>query len=185
MSAWELPTSATVGGNTYKINADFRDILQIISILNDPDKPEAFRWLIAMALFYEGEVQPQDAEEAVQYMAEFIAYEDTGDSKPGQSFFDWEQDASIIIADVNKVAGQEIRSIPFVHWWTFLSWFFAIGEGQLSTIVSIREKLRKGKPLEKWEKEYYQKNKSRVDLKTRYSAAEKAEQEKLKALLDG
>ena len=44
-------------------------------------------------------------------------------------------------------------------------------------------KLRRGKKLEKWEQEYYRKNKERVDLKKRYSAEELAEQERLKKLL--
>ena len=87
------------------------------------------------------------------------------------------------VADVNKVAGTEIRAIPFLHWWTFMAYFNAIGEGQLSTLVSIRDKLRRGKKLEKWEQEYYRKNKERVDLRKRYSAEELAEQQRLKMLL--
>ena len=96
---------------------------------------------------------------------------------------DWNQDAKEIVADVNKVAGQEIRAMPYLHWWTFLSYFHAIGEGQFSTIVSIRDKMRKGKQLEKWEKEFYRDNKSKVDLKKRYSAEEIAEREALEKLL--
>lgn len=53
----------------------------------------------------------------------------------------------------------------------------------MSTLVSIRDKLRRGKKLEKWEQEYYRKNKDRVDLKKRYSAEELAEQERLNKLL--
>lgn len=64
-----------------------------------------------------------------------------------------------------------------------IAYFHAIGEGQLSTIVSIREKLRTGKKLEKWEQEYYRKNKHQVDLKKRYTAEELAEQARLKKLL--
>jgi hypothetical protein len=43
--------------------------------------------------------------------------------------------------------------------------------------------MRRGKKLEKWEQEFYRKNKDRVDLKQRYSAEELAEQERLKKLL--
>ena len=86
-------------------------------------------------------------------------------------------------ADVNKVAGREIRGAEFLHWWTFLSWFHAIGEGQLSTLVSIRDKLRRGKKLEKWEQDYYRGHKDQVDLKKHYSAQELQEQERLKKLL--
>ena len=182
MNRWSLPTSATIGGVVYQIHADFRDILNIFRYMDDPDRPEYIRWRIAIALFYEGEISQEYFQEAMEYLADFIACGNR-DSKPGPKLLDWEQDAQVIVADVNKVAGSEIRDVPFLHWWTFVSYFNAIGEGQLSTLVSIRDKLRRGKPLEKWEKEYYSKNKEIVDLKTRYSAEELAEQERLKKLL--
>lgn len=117
-------------------------------------------------------------------MAVFISCGDC-ETKPAPKLLDWEQDAQVIVADVNKVAGTEIRALPFLHWWTFAAYFHAVGEGQLSTLVSIRDKLRKGKKLEKWEQEYYRKNKEKVDLKKRYSAEEKAEQERINKLLGG
>lgn len=182
MSPWSLPASARIGGREYPINADYRDILEIFSYLDDPDRPEYIRWKIALALFYEGEIPQEDTQEAMEYLAAFISCgEESG--RPGPRLLDWNQDAQAIVADVNKVAGREIRGPEFVHWWTFLSWFHAIGEGQLSTLVSIRDKLRRGKKLESWEQEYYRRNKDRVDLKKRYSAQELAEQERLKKLL--
>lgn len=182
MSLWSLPTSAIIGGAEYPIHADFRDILEIFRYLDDPDRPEWLRWKIAVALFYDGEIPEEHLQKAMEYLASFIAC-GAQNEKPGPKLLDWEQDAQAIVADVNKVACAEIRSMPFLHWWTFVSYFNAIGEGQLSTLVSIRDKLRRGKPLEKWEKEYYRKNKERVDLKTRYSAEELAEQERLKKIL--
>lgn len=133
-------------------------------------------------MFYEGEIPQQHLQEAMEYLVEFISCGDQ-ETKPAAKLMDWEQDTQVIVADVNKVAGMEIRALPFLHWWTFVFYFNAICEGQLSTLVSIREKLRKGKKLEKWEQEYYRKNKDKVDLKKRYSAEELAEQERLKKLL--
>ena len=52
-------------------------------------------------------------------------------------------------------------------------------------LVTIRDKLRRGKKLEKHEQEYYRQNRSRVDLKRRYSAEEEAEFDYLKQLLGG
>lgn len=46
-----------------------------------------------------------------------------------------------------------------------MAYFNAIGEGQLSTIVSIRDKLSRHKKLEKWEQDFYKKNRKAVDLK--------------------
>ena len=184
MNLWTLPQTAVIGGKEYEIKTDFRDILQIIKIFTDPDVPEWIRWHIAVGSFFVGEIPTSCMREAMEFLSAFISYSDeTTESKPGPVLMDWDQDAKAIVADVNKVAGQEIRALPYLHWWTFLSYFHAIGEGQFSTIVSIRDKLKKGKPLEKSEKEFYRENKERVDLKRRYSAAEIAEQEQLKAML--
>lgn len=182
MELWSLPTSTTIGGVEYPINADFRDILEIFRYLDDPDRPEYVRWRIVLALFYEGEIPDEHRQEAMEYLAQFISCGEQ-DGKPTPKLLDWEQDAQIIVADVNKVAGTEIRALPFLHWWTFMAYFNAIGEGQLSTMVSLRDKLSRGKKLEKWEQEFYRKNKDKVDLKKRYSAEELAEQERLKKIL--
>ena len=48
---WELPQSASIGGACYPIHADYRDVLQIFSCLDDPELPEFLRWHIALALF--------------------------------------------------------------------------------------------------------------------------------------
>ena len=182
MNPWRLPQTAEIGGAVYQLNTDFRDILEIMGYLDDQDKPKYLRWRIALALFYEGDIPAERQQEAMEYLAEFISCGET-DAKPGPKLLDWEQDAQAIVADVNKVAGTEIRAVPYLHWWTFLSYFHAIGEGQLSTVVSIRDKLRRGKKLEEWEKDFYRENKSRVDLKKKYSAEDLAEQERLKKLL--
>lgn len=184
MTPWQLPESARIGDTEYELHTDYRDILEIMKYLNDPDKPVYLRWRIAITLFFEGEIPQKHYREAMEYLAAFISCGEMDNVKPGPVLLDWEQDARAIIADVNKVAGKEVRALPYLHWWTFLSYFQAIGEGQLSTIVSIRSKLRRGKKLESWEKEYYKENKSRVDLKTKYSAEDIAEQERLKKLLD-
>lgn len=184
MMPWKLPETATIGGTVYKLNTDFRDVLEILQYLDDPDTPDYLRWRIAIALFYEGDIPPEHHPEAMQYLADFICCGENS-TKPGPKLMDWEQDALAIVADVNKVAGLEVRAVPYLHWWTFLSYFHAIGEGQFSTLVSIRNKLRKGQKLDKWEQDYYKENKHRVDLKKKYSAEELAEQEQLKKMLDG
>lgn len=52
------------------------------------------------------------------------------DGKPSHKTIDWEQDQSMIVSDLNKVAGCDIRALPFCHWWTFVAWFNGIGEEQ-------------------------------------------------------
>ena len=184
MNLWELPQTAVIGGVDYPLNTDYRQIIEIMGYLNDQDRPEWLRWQIAIALFFDGEIPDEHQQEAMEYLADFIACGETA-SIPGPKLLDWEQDAQIIVADINKVAGKEIRSVPDLHWWTFLSYFRGIGEGQLATVVSIREKLRTGKKLEQWEQEFYRKNPERINLKTHYFSEEEAEFEKLKNLMEG
>lgn len=173
MTGWGLPTALAIGGKVYPVNADYRDILEIISCLQDADTLTG-RY-VALSLFYEG-FEDMPREDYPQAMEELVRFIDLGE-EPEQGptppkTIDWEQDRTVIVSEINKAAGLEVRSLPFLHWWTFVGYFQTIGEGQLSMIVSIREKLRRGKKLEPWEREYYQKNRSRVDFKQRYTAAE-------------
>lgn len=184
MTGWQLPNYVDINGRQYKINADYRDILDIIQHL-DKSQNDVTELYIAVALFYDDyeSISEEDLQTAVNQMMIFINCGEEPDEKPHPKRIDWQQDRNLIIADVNKVAACEVRSLPFCHWWTFIAWFNSIGEGQLSTVVSIREKLRRGKKLEKWEQEYYAENKSKIDLKKQYSEEEICEINRLSALL--
>lgn len=184
MNAWRLPKTAAIGGKEYSINTDFRDILEIIKYLNDDSRPMYLRWQIALALFFEGEIPSDCQMDAMTYLSEFISYGEL-EGKLGPKLMDWEQDAQIIIADVTKVAGREIREVEYLHWWTFLSYFYGIGEGQLSTVVAIRKKKSSGKKLEKWEEEFYKANKSKVEFRKPKTAEETAAQEYFNKWLGG
>lgn len=164
MNIWNLPTSANIGGKTYQISADFRDVLEIISILNDENKPNFLRWQIALSLFYNEEIPKNFHAQAMEYLSEFISY-GSNNKKPAPKMIDWDQDAQMILSDVNKVAGTEVRATNFMHWWTFLTFFYSVGDGQLATVVSIRKKKRTGKKLEKWEETYYRENREQIDFK--------------------
>lgn len=179
---WQLPRTMVLGGREYAVNADFRRALQILTVLEDPQYPEFFRWQVALALFCDQEIPDEHLAEALEFLGDFLrcGAADT----PGPKLLDWQQDAAVILSDVNRVAGREVREAEFIHWWTFLGWFHAIGQGQLATLVAIRDKLRRGQKLEPWEQEYYRQNKKSVDLKPRRTAAEQAEIDALQRLLD-
>lgn len=179
---YQLPRSVEIGGTQYSFHPDFRDILEILGYLDDPALPEFIRWQVALALFYEEPVAEEHWQQAVAYLSEFLRC--GAPDLPGPRLLDWQQDAMVIISDVNKAAGQELRSLPFVHWWTFLGWFHAIGQGQLAALVTVRDKLSRGKQLEGWEKDFYRQNKAAVELKKRLSPQELAEQQRLNRLLN-
>ena len=182
LNPWELPKTAVIGGKTYGLHTDFRDILQIFSWLEREELPEFMRYQVALGLFYEGDIPEQAIPEAIRYLLDFIRWgQESG--APGPKLMDWQLDADLIIADVNKAAGTELRALPYVHWWTFLGWFRAIGPGQLSTMVSVRQALRQGKKLESWQKEYLKENRSRVLMQKPLTDAQRREKERLEALL--
>lgn len=184
MTGYTLPVTARIGEQEFHLRPDFRNVLQILTWLERQELPEFLRWRIAVELFYEEKVEKTHLSEAAEYLARFLRAEEE-ESAPGLRLFSWEQDARHIIAGVNKVAGRELRQETFVHWWTFLSWFHAMGEGSFLTLVSIREKLAKGKTLEAWEQEFYRQNKQQVTLQVREDPLTRQEKEALLRRLDG
>ena len=108
-------------------------------------------------------------------------YEQT---KSSPSLIDWEKDSNLICSAVNNVAGKEIRDEGYIHWWTFMSYYMAIGDCALSNIVGIRYKLAKGEKLEKYEKKFIQDNPQYFNRDYR-TADQKAADEYVKALWNG
>ena len=182
MDLYQLPVRTVLGGREYHLHTDYRDVLEIFSYLENPDLPVPVRWRIAMALFYEEPVPQEDWQAALDYLTQFL--ECGQHSRPGPQLMDWQHDASAILAGVNRVAGKEIRALPYVHWWSFLSWFHAMEPGQLSTLVSIRDRLRRGKPLETWQQEFYRADPKAVELPQRLSDRERQEKNAILARLE-
>lgn len=192
MYAWELPTSLEVGGKEYAIRTDYRVILDILAAMNDPEifvpgmteeekKMEQSMTMLQILYIDFDSMPPKDWQEAMKKAVDFIDCGIKGDDNPKPRTMDWEQDAPIIAPEISKVAVRDIR-IGKTHWWEFFGYYLGIGEGVFNTIVSIREKKRKGKKLEKWEQEFYKNNKSLVDLKIKKAERSEEEKEELRKL---
>jgi len=144
---------------------DYRTILDIFSVLEDPELEKNERLISALIIFYEDfnsiedVLDCEDIETATEEMFNFF---DAGRPESPQiqqrKLIDWAGDETMIVAAVNNVAKTEIRSIEYLHWWTFMSYYMSVGESILSTVVSIREKMAKGKTLEKWERQFKMEN---------------------------
>lgn len=171
-----LPTSLEVCGTAYNIRSDFREILDIIGVLNDPDLNDGERAFLALLAFYpDFDTMPSEHhQEALRWCFWFInGGNDQDPDEPQQPvLMDWEKDYPYIVAPINRVIGHEVREDKHLHWWTFLSAYMEIGECTFAQIVHIRDLQRKGKPLDKADKEWYLKNHKLVDMKTKYSAEE-------------
>lgn len=193
MISWSLPTSLNIGGKEYKIRSDYRAVLDILTAMNDPEifepgmsekEKNIERVMTMLQILYEDfeSIPSNQWNEATKKAKEFIDCGMSDDGKPKPRLMDWEQDAPLIIPAVNKVCHQDIRSLKYMHWWTFISLYMEIGDSMLSTVISIRKKRKKGQKLEKWEKEFYQNNKSIVDLKVKCEERSDEEKEALRKL---
>ena len=174
----DLPYTLTVGGEEKAINCDFRDIILICNAFNDPDLKASEKTQIMLTnLYVDDWWEFSDIEEAIKQAVWFIDWgKEFSEKENSPKIMDWEQDYNLIISAVNnKAAVVDVRDLPFMHWWTFLGYFSDRGECQFSSITEIREKLNKGKKLEKWEKEILRENRDQIILKNK--AAEKFENE--------
>lgn len=173
-----LPHSLSVGGKDYPINADFRNILTFFEACGDPELSEEEKLYILLRRLYGSglkEITGNAIREAAERARWFVDCGKEEKDRIPRKLIDWEQDASLIFPAVNRVAGREVRSADFIHWWTFAGYFMEIDGGTFSTVLSIRQKKSRGKKLEQWEKEFYRQNKELCDLRKRYTAEEQEE----------
>jgi len=168
---FELPTSITIGEHEYPIRnkGDFRMVLDCFACLQDVELDEQERVIASLCIFYSditsidgiGEVFSSEDEllTAVNKMYNFFnCGQKSVGAKQSHKLIDWEQDSQMIISAINKVAQKEVRAEEYVHWWTFMGYYLAVGECPLSTVVNIRDKIVKGKKLEKWEQTFRRDN---------------------------
>ena len=166
---YRLPTKVLVNDLEFNIRerGDFRMVLDCFKALQDEELSEDYRVLASLLIFYNEFNDIQNLYEyedclndLVKEMYKFIngGEEQSPGAERDVSLVDWEQDSQIVCAAVNNVANQEIRSVEYLHWWTFLGYYMSVGESVLSTVVSIRDKIAHHKNLEKWEKEFKKNN---------------------------
>lgn len=169
-----LPTKLDIGDSMYDIRSDFRAVLDIYAALNDPDLDSREKAFIAMNILYEDfETIPQDLyKEALEKCLWFINCGDEMGQDDPTKLMDWKQDFKLIVAPINRVTGKEIRSIDYMHFWTFTAAYYEIGDCLFAQVVRIRWLKAKGKKLDKADREFYRRNKKLVDIKTTYTTGE-------------
>ena len=165
-----LPKTLEIGGKNYEIRSDFRDVLRIYEAFDDKSLTAQEQAYICLANIYpdfESFTTQEELQEAVDKAYWFVGGGDTPQSEPEKTkMIDWKQDENILFPAINKVAGFEVREIAYMHWWTFLGLFGEVGEGLFTAVMNIRQKKARGKALEKYEEEFYRKNKHLIDIKT-------------------
>lgn len=179
---YDLPTIVEVGGIPYEIRSDFRPILDILDASTDPEISKRDFAEIAIRIFYPEykTIPPKDMQDAFNKCIWFIDCGEESDGRKHRRLMEWGQDLHLIIPPINRVIGQEIRSIPYdyetnsggFHWWSFIGAYQEIGECAFAQVVSIRDKLARHKKLEKYDQEWLKRNRHLVDFKRKYTEAD-------------
>ena len=172
MTPFSLPTSVTLSSAEYPVRTDFRVILEIFVMLDDPDLTDADKTEALLRMFYVD--RPSDTAEAIRA---FTAFVDPRSARKGENpstrLIDWQQDFDLMAAPINHILSTECRALPYLHWRTFLSAYLEIPpESVFARVLRIREKLRTGKKLDKAERIWYKRNIDLVAMCSRLSARE-------------
>lgn len=161
---YEIPTSVEINGRKFHIrnNGDYRVILDCFSALEDAELDAKERLLASLIIFYDDFTTISDIlelDDLEKFVTEMYKFFNCGQEKglgtnTDHKLIDWDKDSQLICSAINKVANTEVRLEPYIHWWTFMGYYTAIGESPISTIIHIRDKIMKNKKLEKHEKEF-------------------------------
>lgn len=142
-----LPTYIEIENTKYNIRnkGDYRMVLDVIEALNDPNLNDKEKTLCVLRIFYEDfeSMQESHIEKAIKEAFAFIDGEYEYSSKPAKEkkpVMDWQQDFKWIVSPVNSVLGTEIRSLPYLHWWTFLGAYYEIGDCFLHKLFQLEVK---------------------------------------------
>ena len=169
---FSLPISVTVSGREVPVRTDFRVILEIFVMLADPELSDNDKTEALLRMFYEE--RPPDVPAAIAAFRDFADPGSPSRKSSGPSLVNWSHDFPLLVGAVNHVLGAECRSMPTLHWHTFLAAYMEIPpDSVFSQTLRIREKLRSGKKLEKWEREFFKRNPDLVNPPVELSGAEK------------
>lgn len=170
---YALPATLEVGGEERPIRTDYRVALDVFLAISDPELDEYNRAMETLEMLYIDDIEPEHWQEALEKAMWYLrgGEEERGQNSP--QLVSWEQDFNYIASPISKIIGEDIRGMETLHWWTFLSAYMAIGDCLFAQIVRIRDMLKRGKKLDKSDREFYRHNRDLIDIKKPVTDAEK------------
>lgn len=187
MDILKLPTSLTVKGRDFAINADFRLCVNIMRMFERNDLTDSEKIECMVGILYKDEVPRRYLVDAAQEAVWFLNLGEDVQGKGNRGvgrLFSWEQDLKFIISAVDKSAGFSIRSKDFYHFWEFMSAFFESGECVFNTLAHQRKLKKTGKQT-KADKEWWMENREIAELKMTLTQDEQEVLDRFNALLKG
>ena len=133
---YTLPTTVKIRDNDFKIRnkGDFRMVLDCFNALQDDNLSQQERVISSLIIFYDDVhsyedlcvlfKDDEDLKLAIEKMYEFFNcnQKEVG-AKQNYKLIDWDNDSQIICSAINNVANIEIRSLEYLHWWTFMGYY--------------------------------------------------------------
>lgn len=128
-----LPDGVTVDGRFYRLDFDFRNVLNMMKELAREDiMPEARAWRAVRCLTK----HPRNEEKVLEAVQKLLF--DREPKKDGQKVTDFEQDAALIRAAFRQSYGIDLYRAK-LHWIEFVELLNALPEGsRYSEVVGIR-----------------------------------------------
>ena len=108
-----LPDAVMVDGSAFPIYTDFRRILRILRLLNDPEVLDGDKHILFLKLFFKGKIPPEPQEAFLWFLHCGEEHEGGGDHD-----FDYEQDAKEIYSGFQQVYGIDLLDTD-MHFWRF------------------------------------------------------------------
>jgi hypothetical protein len=129
-----LPDSVTVGGKRYRVDLDFRNVLNMLETLSRDDLIEDAReWLAVKCVMRK---PPKRGYSAVLIALRLMLF--SGNQKEQKKLTDFEQDADLIRAAFRQTYGIDLYRDK-LHWFEFTALLANLPEGSRYTdVVNIR-----------------------------------------------
>lgn len=163
-------------GSEWAICTDYRIALSIFNAINDKETTQNEKNFVILDAIYPDytKIPTKQRNEAYERACKFLDGIDNDEEviEPSKNraitnmkILDWNKDSRYIFQAINRVAGFEVRSVKYMHWWTFLGYFGEIGaECFISMLMQLRRKIAYKEKLTKEEAKYYKENKEIIDL---------------------
>ena len=165
---FDIPKNIVIEDRQFSITegGDYRMVLDCFSMLNDLELEKQERIIGCLIIFYDDIIDIKDIfmmsddliEQLIKKMFWFFNCGQEESKRNSPRLINWDKDEQLVCSAVNRVAGKEIRSEEYLHWWTFMGYYLAVGESALSTVISIRYKIIHGEKLEKHERKFREEN---------------------------
>lgn len=131
-----LPTSVLINGVEYPIRSNFRTMIRLEELLQDPDVDEQDRVWLALRLFYH-EI-PENMEKAVEQLLWFYRCDKQENLyqkkarkrkvKRTDRIYDFQYDDDYIYAAFMSQYHLDLHEVEYLHWWKFRAMFNSLND---------------------------------------------------------